>query len=183
LSYMQLGLGILAIAAVAFIVQWKLFYNPKYIEKYFRIPVFPYILYCLFGIAGPLTGILLTVNFLGASSKDDLEKHRVLGFDHEYVIDSNFLTVLRLEGDAYQNDPWMRSIMYTDAIKWRNMPFYTIVYNKGLLGIPIFKDKIMLEDPEHPYDASQPTVVEGIYQVTRPDTSSVNTRADAVQAE
>lgn len=183
LSLTYLFAGLVAIATLAFIVQWKMFYNSGYIEKHFRIPVFSYILYCFFGIAGPLTGILLTVNMLGASKEEDIEQHRVVGFDHAYVIDSNFLTVLKLEDNAYENDPWMRSIAYTDAIKWRTMPFYTIVFNKGLLGIRIFKTKRMMEDPEHPYDSSQPTVVEGLYQVTRPDTSGVSNETDSLREE
>lgn len=148
MSYLYLVLAVLGIGAIAFVIQWKHFHSPEFIQKNFRLPLGIYILYCIGGIAVPLCGILLLTNWLGASSAEDIEKHRVVGLDREYILDSNYDAVLLLEGDAYENDPNMRSFPYLKAIKWRNNPILGIVSYKGLLGIPVFKEIRLMGDPE-----------------------------------
>jgi hypothetical protein len=163
MSYLYLVLAVLGIASLAFVIQWKYFHSPAFIQKNFRLPLGIYILYCVGGIAVPVCGILLLTNWMGASSVEDVEKHRVVGLDRQYILDSNYDAVLLLEGDAYLDEPGMRSFPYLQAIKWRNYPILGIVSNKGLLGIPVFKEIRLMPDPDQKPESetlSEPEVIQ-----------------------
>lgn len=54
--------------ALAFVLQWKLFYNPKFIEKHFRMPIGVYTAYNFIGIGIFAAGLILALNWLGADS-------------------------------------------------------------------------------------------------------------------
>ncbi|HLP12299.1 MAG TPA: hypothetical protein VK177_10245 [Flavobacteriales bacterium] len=148
ISLMQLLLGVVALAILSFVIQWKLFYSQAFIQKHFRIPISIYGLYNL-GVGFALTGMLLTLNWVGASSTEQYERHRIVGFDRDYILDSNAEAVFLLENDAYQGSPTMRSMPYLQAIKKQSMPFLDIIYHKGLLGLDVFYGKRMSPDPNY----------------------------------
>ncbi|HYG49525.1 MAG TPA: hypothetical protein VD905_01430 [Flavobacteriales bacterium] len=62
ISYTYLFLGVLGIALLGFVAQWKLFYSQKFIQQHFRMPLGIYALYNFGGIALSLTALLLTLN-------------------------------------------------------------------------------------------------------------------------
>ena len=146
LSFIYALLAAVAIALIAFLVQWKKFYSQKFIEKHFRINKAAYAMYN-FAIGICVTGILLLANWLGAGGELIMEEHRIVGIDKNYIHDSCCESVLLLENNAYEREVNMRSMPWALARKWRNKPIYHIITKKGLLGIPVFYGKEMVADP------------------------------------
>jgi hypothetical protein len=147
LSVLYLIFGILVVGAIAFILQWKKFYSPEFIQKHFRLPIAIYALYNFAGIGMTASALFLSLNWIGASSQQDKERYLIKGLDHDYIIDSNYLVVLLLENDAYKDDPGMRSTPFNDAMARKEKPFFDILKRKGLFGIYLYDGWTMSPDP------------------------------------
>jgi hypothetical protein len=148
MSYGTFALLVLVPGVLAFLIQWKIFYSPKFIQKYFRINIMVYALYNLAGIGFTFSALFLSLNWLGASSDKVTERHRILGVDRNYIVDSNYAVVLLLENDAYENDPIMRAVPYRDGMRNKSFPFLDIIYSEGLLGFKIYHEHHVSPDPE-----------------------------------
>jgi len=148
LSYYLLLAGVLTVGAVSSLVQWKFFYNPEFYKKHFRMHVSIYALYNVAGIGFTVAGLFLFLNYIGASSEDVIERHRIVGLDHDYIIDSNFACVMLLENDAYKDEPEMRAVPYLDAMKRKKLPYLDLLFHKGLFGLNIYEGWRMSANPE-----------------------------------
>ncbi|MFI5204580.1 MAG: hypothetical protein ACHQF2_08810 [Flavobacteriales bacterium] len=144
LSWLYVVLGMLGVGAIAFLIQWKHFYNPVFFEKYFRIHISIYLIYNFVGIGFTVVSLTLLINWLGAG-EILVERHRIVGIDNNYVRDSNALTVMLLENDAYQDDPYMRAAPYMQ-VRRKTFPFFDILYRDGLFGIKIYEGYKMSRD-------------------------------------
>jgi hypothetical protein len=147
ISYLFLLVAVLVIAVVSFVVQWRFFYNLDFIKRNFRLPIAIFALYNFGGVAIPTAGVLLTVNWIGASSTEDIEQIKIVGLDRSYVLDSQLGAPLLLENDAYKDQAWIRTFDYLKAIKWRKHPILEIVTHKGLFGIRVYYESRMGGNP------------------------------------
>lgn len=138
MSYGMFALLVLVPGILAFLIQWKIFYSPKFIEKHFRINIMVYALYNLAGIGFTCAALFFTLNWLGGSSETNIERHKILGSDKNYI--SNSHVVLLLENDAYENDPYMRAVPYADGKKNKTFPYLDIIYSDGLFGVKIYHE-------------------------------------------
>lgn len=178
LSYYILLAGVLAVGALSFLIQWKFFYNPEFYKKHFRMHVSIFALYNVAGIGFTVAGLFLFLNYLGASSEEVIERHKIVGLDKNFIIDSNFLCVLLLENDAYKDDPAMRAVPYLDAMKRKKLPYLDLLFHKGLFGLNIFEGWRMSPDPEMKTDSisvkkTEPVPVDTSTVVT--DTMNIST--------
>jgi hypothetical protein len=147
MSYGIFALLVLVPGIIAFLIQWKIFYSPKFIQKHFRINILVYALYNLAGIGFTFAAIFLSLNWLGSTSEKIMERHRILGVDRNYIVDSNYAVVLLLENDAYENDPIMRAVAFHDGMRNKSFPFLDIIYSEGLLGFNIYHEHHVSPDP------------------------------------
>lgn len=138
ISLLMLFGGIIFIGFISMLIQWKKFHSPEFIQRVYRFHISIYALYNIGGIGLLLSGILLNINWLFASSSEITERYRILGFDHDYVVDYSGWAVFLLENDAYADDPYKRAMYFTDAIKYKDLPYLEVVYHKGLLGLDVF---------------------------------------------
>jgi hypothetical protein len=139
MSYAQFAMIVLGPGLLAFLIQWKYFFGTKFIQKHFRMNMLVYALYNFAGIGFTVASLFLLLNWLGASTEEKVERHKILGIDRDYIVDSNYLTVILLEDDAYADNPNMRSVPYADAMRRKSFPYFDIKYTDGLLGFPIFQ--------------------------------------------
>lgn len=138
MSYGMFALLVLVPGVLAFLIQWKYFYSPKFIQKHFRINIMVFALYNLAGIGFTFSALFLSLNWLGGSSEKSIERHKILGSDKNYVPGSH--VVLLLENDAYQDDPYMRAVPYADGKKNKTFPYLDIIYSDGLFGVKIYHE-------------------------------------------
>lgn len=169
LSYYVLLAAVLTVGAISFMIQWKFFYNPEFYKKHFRMHVSIFALYNVAGIGFSVAGLFLFLNYMGAGSEEIIERHKIVGLDKNYIIDSNFACVLLLENDAYKNDPSMRAVPYSDAMKRKKKPYLDLLFYKGLFGLNIFEGWRMSADSEIEID----TVITKKPDPIPVDTSSV----------
>jgi hypothetical protein len=124
--------------ALAFVLQWKVFYSPRFIEKHSRIHLGIYAVYNFIGIGFFVTALILALNLFGASDEIKVESHKIVGKDKRYLIDAGGYIVLLLENDAYADEPEMRAVPYTKGIQHKVKPYLQIGYREGLFGFRIF---------------------------------------------
>lgn len=138
-----------AIAGVGFIgmlLQWKKFYSMDFIKKYYRIPVPIFAIYNFIGIGLLVTGLFLLTNWLGASSKEEIKRYKIVGLDRDYVVDFGGGAVVLLENKALDDQPQLRFFKYTEATKFNEKPVLEVIYHPGLLGFLILDDSRMSAD-------------------------------------
>lgn len=136
MSYGMFAMLVLVPGLLAFIFQWKIFYSPKFIQKHFRINILVYGLYNFAGVGFTFSALFFLLNWLGASSEIESERHKILGTDRNWI--SNNYVVLLLENDAYENEPQFRAVPYADGKKNKTYPYLDIKYAPGLLGFKIY---------------------------------------------
>lgn len=147
MSYGMFALLVLVPGIIAFLIQWKIFYSPAFIQKHFRINIMVYALYNLAGIGFTCSALFFVLNWVGAGEQE-IERHKIMGVDRNYISDSH--VVLLLENDAYENDPYMRAVPYADGKRNKSFPYLDIVYSPGLLGFKIYHEHHV--SPDTPLD-------------------------------
>jgi hypothetical protein len=183
LTYLKLFLFVAAVGILGTIIQWKYFYSQKFIQKYFRINILIFLMYNFFGLGFGLAGTGLLINWMGASSLETIDSHKIVGRDKNYIWDAATACPVLLENNAYADQPEYRAFRHSDAVTWKENNILEVVFHRGLLGLNVYEGSRMVQDKQVILDSLEnqlKKIVPEVNIIVKP-TDTLRTIGDTIQ--
>ena len=150
MSYLEFALLTVGLGLLSLGIQWGWFKRKGWLRGRAGVGVPAFIAYNMLGIGflamTVLTGLNRTITF----GEIITEEYQVVMLDPNYQVSARHLTVMTLEGNAYDNDPDYRAMPYPTYSFQYGSGYRIIGYEtqRGLFGFRVKKGKYLRRDDE-----------------------------------